>query len=158
MSINFLCVTLWHMSIRTRIVISITFQKVDDTPYAKTGTNGTDHSRQSAHCTCEKSHISYSHRFCNLFRLPSQTDPEANPDFSGPITDVLLSSFLLLYAPVTQTHASASEAVIQASDYSACDKSTSITSTSSSGFGRYIGWISLSERYQFFGSASARYR
>ena len=87
-----------------------------------------------------------------------QTDPEANPDFSGPITDVLLSSFLLLYAPVTQTHASASEAVSQASDYSACDKSTSITSTSSSGFGRYIGWISLSERYQFFGSASARYR
>ena len=146
------------LALRTRIVISITFQKVDDTPYAKTGTNGTDHSRQSAHCTCEKSHISYSHRFCNLFRLPSQTDPEANPDFSGPITDVLLSSFLLLYAPVTQTHASASEAVSQASDYSACDKSTSITSTSSSGFGRYIGWISLSERYQFFGSASARYR
>lgn len=36
MSINFLCVTLWHMSISTGIVISISFQKVYDTPHAKT--------------------------------------------------------------------------------------------------------------------------
>lgn len=35
MSINFLCVTLWHMSISAGIVISISFQKVYDTPHAK---------------------------------------------------------------------------------------------------------------------------
>ena len=35
MSINFLCVTLWHMSIGGRVVGSVTFQEVDDTPCAE---------------------------------------------------------------------------------------------------------------------------
>ena len=32
------CVTLWHMSIRTGVVVAVTFQQVDDTPNAETGT------------------------------------------------------------------------------------------------------------------------
>ena len=35
LSIKFLCVTLWHMSIRAGVVITISFQQVDDTPNAK---------------------------------------------------------------------------------------------------------------------------
>ena len=39
MSINFLCVTLWHMSICTGIIISISFEKIDYSPYAYTCTD-----------------------------------------------------------------------------------------------------------------------
>ena len=39
-----------------------------------------------------------------------------------------------------------------------CVKSISVTSTSSSGFGTYCGFNSISGRNQFFGSASDRYR
>lgn len=40
LSIKFFCVSLRHMSICPRIVIAISFQKIDYTPYCKTGTNG----------------------------------------------------------------------------------------------------------------------
>ena len=42
LSINFLCVTLSHMSIRTGIVISVSFHKVDCSPDSKSGSKG-DH-------------------------------------------------------------------------------------------------------------------
>ncbi len=42
MSINFLCVTLWHMSICTWVIISVTFEKVYNTPCAQTCAQG-DH-------------------------------------------------------------------------------------------------------------------
>ena len=38
MSVKFFCDTLPHMSIRARIVVTVTFQPVDDTPNAETGT------------------------------------------------------------------------------------------------------------------------
>ena len=38
MSIKFLCVTLWHMSICAGVVVAIAFQQVDDTPNTETGT------------------------------------------------------------------------------------------------------------------------
>ena len=38
LSIKFLCVTLWHMSICAGVVVAITFQQVDDTPNTETGT------------------------------------------------------------------------------------------------------------------------
>ena len=38
LSIKFLCVTLWHMSICAGVVVAIAFQQVDDTPNTETGT------------------------------------------------------------------------------------------------------------------------
>ena len=34
LSIKFLCVTLWHIRIGGRVVLAVTFQKVDAAPYA----------------------------------------------------------------------------------------------------------------------------
>ena len=36
------CVTLWHMSIRAGVVVSVTFHQVDNAPHAEAGTDG-DH-------------------------------------------------------------------------------------------------------------------
>ena len=36
LSIKFLRVTLWHMSICARIIVAVAFQKIDDAPNAKT--------------------------------------------------------------------------------------------------------------------------
>ena len=36
MSIKFLCVTLPHMSICTGIIVTISFQKIDNSPYTDT--------------------------------------------------------------------------------------------------------------------------
>ena len=39
---SLVCVTLWHMSICTRVVVSVTFHQVDNAPHAEAGTDG-DH-------------------------------------------------------------------------------------------------------------------
>ena len=36
------CVTLWHMSIRAGVVITVTFHQIDNAPHAEAGTDG-DH-------------------------------------------------------------------------------------------------------------------
>ena len=56
MSIKFLCVTLPHMSIRTGVVVSVTFQQVDNAPYAKTGTKGNHEGLQHIDRFIEKFH------------------------------------------------------------------------------------------------------
>ena len=56
MSINFLCVTLWHMSICTRVVVSITFHQVDYAPDTKAGTDCNDQCLKDIDCTAKKSH------------------------------------------------------------------------------------------------------
>ena len=56
MSINFLCVTLWHMSIRAGVVVAVTFQQVDDTPHAETGTEGDNEGLENGDCLIEKFH------------------------------------------------------------------------------------------------------
>ena len=57
MSINFLCVTLWHMSIRARIVVSVALQEVDNTPNAKSGSESDNECLQYVYCAVEKCHI-----------------------------------------------------------------------------------------------------
>ena len=47
LSINFLCVTLSHMSIGTWIVGTITFQEVDNAPHAQTSAQRNNESLQS---------------------------------------------------------------------------------------------------------------
>ena len=55
LSINFLCVTLWHMSICTRVVVSITFHQVDYAPDTKAGTDCNDQCLKDIDCTAKKS-------------------------------------------------------------------------------------------------------
>lgn len=65
LSINFLCVTLSHMSICAGVILSITLQQVDAAPDTQ-GTAQTDHDRlQSIDCAVEKFHKVLT--FCRLF-------------------------------------------------------------------------------------------
>ena len=57
MSIKFLCVTLSHMSIRTRIIVSITFQQVDNAPDTETGTERDNEGLKNGDCLFKKCHI-----------------------------------------------------------------------------------------------------
>ena len=55
-SIKFLCATLSHMSIRAGVVVAVTFQQVDDTPYAETGTEGDNEGLENGDCLVKKFH------------------------------------------------------------------------------------------------------
>ena len=56
LSIKFMCVTLPYMSICTWVIISVTFQQVDDAPHAETGTQGNNEGLQNGDCLIEKFH------------------------------------------------------------------------------------------------------
>ena len=56
LSINFLCVTLSHMSIGARVVVAVTFQQVDDTPDTKTSTQSDNESLKNGNCLFKKCH------------------------------------------------------------------------------------------------------
>ena len=57
LSIKFLCVTLWHMSIRARVVVAVTFQEVDDAPDAETSAEGDNEGLKNGDSLIEESHI-----------------------------------------------------------------------------------------------------
>ena len=50
------CVTLWHMSICAGVVVTVTFQQVDDAPYAETGTEGDNEGLENGDCLIKKFH------------------------------------------------------------------------------------------------------
>ena len=50
-------VTLSHMSIRARIVVSVSLQEVDNAPNAKTGSESDNKCLQYVYCAVEKCHI-----------------------------------------------------------------------------------------------------
>ena len=56
LSINFLCVTLSHMSICAGVVVAVTFQQVDNAPDTETGTQRDDESLKNGYCAVEKCH------------------------------------------------------------------------------------------------------
>ena len=56
LSINFLCVTLSHMSIRTGVVVAVTFQQVDDTPDAETSAQSDNEGLKNGDSLIEKCH------------------------------------------------------------------------------------------------------
>ena len=60
------CVTLWHMSIRGRVVLAVTFQKVDAAPYAQAAAQGDDQSLQNVDSIGKKAHIHISFRSVEL--------------------------------------------------------------------------------------------
>ena len=45
-----------HMSIRAGVVVTVTFQQVDDTPHAETGTEGDNEGLENGDCLIEKFH------------------------------------------------------------------------------------------------------
>ena len=57
LSIKFLRVTLWHMSICTGVVVAVTFQQVDDTPDAETGAQSDNEGLKNGDSLIEESHI-----------------------------------------------------------------------------------------------------
>lgn len=57
LSIKFFCVSLRHMSISSGIVISISFQKIDDAPRAQTGAQRNNQNLQGINSRSEKTHI-----------------------------------------------------------------------------------------------------
>ena len=56
LSDKFLCVTLSHISIRAGVVVAITFQQVDDTPDAQTGTQSNNEGLKNGDSLIEKCH------------------------------------------------------------------------------------------------------
>ena len=57
LSINFLCVTLSHMSICTGVVVAVTFQQVDNAPDTETGTERDNEGLKNGDCLFKKCHI-----------------------------------------------------------------------------------------------------
>ena len=55
-SIKFLCATLSHMSIGTRVVVAVTFQQVDDTPDAETSAQSDNEGLKNGDSLIEKCH------------------------------------------------------------------------------------------------------
>ena len=48
--------SLLTMSIRAGVVVAVTFQQVDDAPYAETGTEGDNEGLENGDCLIEKFH------------------------------------------------------------------------------------------------------
>ena len=57
LSIKFLRVSLWHMSISTGVVRAIALQQIDHTPHAKASAEGNHKGLQSGNGRSEKLHI-----------------------------------------------------------------------------------------------------
>ena len=57
LSINFLCVTLSHMSICARIIISVALQEIDNAPDTETGTERDNEGLKNGDCLFKKCHI-----------------------------------------------------------------------------------------------------
>ena len=52
----FFYASLPYMSIRAGVVVAVTFQQVDDTPHAETGTEGDNKGLENGDCLIEKFH------------------------------------------------------------------------------------------------------
>ena len=56
LSIKFLCVTLWHMSIGAGVVVAIALQQVDGAPHAEAGAEGDHKGLENVYRGVEKIH------------------------------------------------------------------------------------------------------
>ena len=56
LSINFLCVTLSHMSISRRIIVSVAFHEVNNTPHCETRAEGDNKRLENRNCLIDKCH------------------------------------------------------------------------------------------------------
>ena len=56
MSINFLCVTLWHMSIGTGVVVAVTLQQIDRTPNAEASAQRHNEGLKNTNSRIKESH------------------------------------------------------------------------------------------------------
>lgn len=62
LSIKFLCVTLWHMSIRAGVIVAVPLHEVNAAPNAKSCAKRDYQSLQYVNCAVEKIHINLA--FC----------------------------------------------------------------------------------------------
>ena len=60
------CASLPHMSIGGRVVLAVTFQKVDAAPHAQAAAQGDDQSLQNVDSVSKKAHIHISFRSVEL--------------------------------------------------------------------------------------------
>ena len=74
------CVTLWHMSIGTGVVVAITLQQIDRTPDAKTGTESHDKGLKNGDCRVKKCHSYFLQKIdaCQGLRASLRTKVFAN--------------------------------------------------------------------------------
>ena len=54
--VNNIFTSLSNLSIRAGVVVAVTFQQVDDTPHAETGTEGDNEGLENGDCLIEKFH------------------------------------------------------------------------------------------------------
>ena len=66
MSCKLVAVSLSYMSIGGRVVLAVTFQKVDAAPHAQAAAQGDDQSLQNVNSTGKKAHIYSSFRSVEL--------------------------------------------------------------------------------------------
>ena len=66
LSIKFLCATLPHMRFGGRVILAVTFQKVDAAPHAQAAAQGDDQSLQNVNSVGKKAHIHISFRSVEL--------------------------------------------------------------------------------------------
>ena len=64
-----LCASLPYMSICTRVVVSVTFEEVDDAPDTKTSTESDNESLKNGYCAIEKCHNIFLLKFEIVLRI-----------------------------------------------------------------------------------------
>ena len=108
LSIKFLWATLWHMSIRTGVVVAIAFQKVNHAPNAKPCAKRDNQSLQYTNCAVEKLHINLA--FCRCAAQKKLLKMKMPPLFLGgcvlvgQIYFVYVKGFIGLYDCRTGRH------------------------------------------------------
>ena len=78
LSNKFLCVTLWHMSIRAGVVVAVTFEQVDCAPDAEASAQGDDQRLEHLDSRIEKLHSKTRGLAAQKRRLPAQPRPPFN--------------------------------------------------------------------------------
>ena len=68
------CVTLPHMSISTRVIVTIALQQVDDSPYGYTCADGGYDGFKGCYAARKKAHLNIEHPFYSAIRKPLNTD------------------------------------------------------------------------------------
>ena len=63
MSINFLCVTLWHMSIGTGVIVTIALQQIDRAPNTEASAESNNEGLKNTNSRIKESHNSTSEKF-----------------------------------------------------------------------------------------------
>ena len=95
MSIKFLCVTLPHMSICARVVVSITFHEVHNAPNTKARADGNNESLQNGNSLIEEFHSRFSPD-CSIDKSTIPKEKQAGTSSVLPAPAILASPFIFI--------------------------------------------------------------